>query len=112
MVFETLLESKKPLIAKKIAKNIFRKYDGYRMSRFMVRDILWKQLKDNIDYDDVNYTYILKESFKNIEEIKPDINYDLLLIPLIYKFPMRENLIDHFEFYQLDFQKKRVQSSR
>ena len=105
MVFETLLESKKPLMAKKIAFNIYRKYDGYKMSRFMVRDILWKQMRDNIDYDNINYTYTLKESFKDIEEIKPDINYDLLLIPLIYKIPIREHLIDHFEFYQLAFKK-------
>ena len=105
MVFETLLESKKPLMAKKIAFNIYRKYDGYKMSRFMVRDILWKQMRDNIDYDNINYTYTLKESFKDIEEIKPDINYDLLLIPLTYKIPIREHLIDHFEFYQLAFKK-------
>ncbi|MEP2688864.1 hypothetical protein [Maribacter dokdonensis] len=105
MVFETLLESKKPLMAKKIAYNIYRKYDGYKMSRFMVRDIIWKQMRDNIDYDNLNYTYTLKESFKDIKVIKPDINNDLLLTPLIYKIPIRKHLIEHFEFYQLVFKK-------
>jgi hypothetical protein len=62
MVFETLLESKKPLMAKKIAYNIYRKYDGYRMSRFLVRDILWKEMKGEFKYDKNDYTYIIRKS--------------------------------------------------
>ena len=65
MVYETLLESKKPLMAKKIAYNIFRKYDGYRMSRFVVRDILWKEMKGEFEYDKDNYTYLLKKKQSN-----------------------------------------------
>lgn len=65
MVYETLLESKKPLMAKKIAKNIFRKFDGYRMSRFVVRDILWKRMEGEFEYDEYNYTYLLKKKQSN-----------------------------------------------
>jgi hypothetical protein len=78
MVFETLKESKKPLMAKKIANNIYRKYNGYRMSRFMVRDILWKEMKGEFEYDKNDYTYIIKKSpsIKTIdlftEAIKPE----------------------------------------
>ncbi|MEP0733058.1 MAG: hypothetical protein ABJC50_09460, partial [Nonlabens ulvanivorans] len=61
MVYETLLESKKPLMAKRIAYNIYRKYDGYRMSRFVVRDILWKEMKGQFEYDKNDYTYIIKK---------------------------------------------------
>jgi len=105
MVFETLLESNKPLMAKKIAFNIKQKYDGYKMSRFVVRDILWKGLKGQFDYDSINYTYNLKDSFKNIKVTKHTINYDLLLTPLIYEIPIKEHLNEHFEFYQLAFKK-------
>ena len=65
MVYETLLESKKPLMAKKIAYNIFRKYDGHRMSRFAVRDVLWKEMKGEFEYDKYNYTYLLKKKQSN-----------------------------------------------
>lgn len=105
MVFETLLNSKKPLMAKRIAKIIYQKYDGYLMSRFMVRDLLRKEMKGQFEYDILNYTYTIKKSFKDIEIINPDINSDSLLIPLIYKIPIKKHLIDHFEFYQLAFKK-------
>ena len=78
MVFETLLESKKPLMAKKIAFNIYRKYDGYKMSRFVVRDILWKDMKGQFEYDDINYTYNIKNPKRvvgNAIKNKKDIFY-------------------------------------
>ena len=61
MVYETLLESEKPLMAKRIAYNIYRKYNGYRMSRFVVRDLLWKEMKGQFEYDKDDYTYIIKK---------------------------------------------------
>lgn len=74
MVYEILLESKKPLMAKRIAYNIYQKYNGYRMSRFIVRDIIWKQMKDDVEYDSVNYTYAIKKSSKNNEKKQNRIN--------------------------------------
>ena len=61
MVYNTLLESKKPLMAKKIAYNIYQKYNGFKMSRFVVRDVLWKELTGQFEYDNVNYTYKIIE---------------------------------------------------
>jgi len=75
MVFEILLESKKPLMAKKIAFKIYRKYNGYRMSRFMVRDILWKEMKGQFKYDNVNYTYSIES--ENLESQKTNLEEDL-----------------------------------
>lgn len=65
MVFETLMETRKPLMAKKIAANIRHKYGGYRISKFFIRDIIWKELKGMVEYDDVNYTYWLSETTKD-----------------------------------------------
>jgi hypothetical protein len=105
MVFEILLESKKPLMAKKIAFNIYRKYDGYRMSRFMVRDILWKELKNEIEYDNVNYTYSVKEEYKNIVKINEYVNNESLLIPLIYKIPFKKSLFRNYAYYSSEYKK-------
>lgn len=65
MVYEILEQSKKPIMAKKIAKLIYRKFDGYRMSRFIVRDIIWKEMKGEFIYSRENYTYQLKEITAN-----------------------------------------------
>ena len=62
MVREVLKESKTPLMAKKIAQLIYRKFDGYRMSRFVVRDILWKEMKGEFEYNKNDYTYSLKKN--------------------------------------------------
>lgn len=102
MVFETLLESKKPLMAKKIAFNIYRKY-GYKMSRFAVREILWKEMKGQFEYDNVNYTYTIKETIKDVKISNSDINNNVLLIPLIYNIPTKKHLINNYKFYKTDF---------
>lgn len=72
MVISILKGSKTPLMAKKIARNIYKKYDGFMMSRFMVRDILWKKLKGQFVYDNVNYTYWME----NKEIVKTDLRID------------------------------------
>lgn len=65
MIREVLKESKTPLMAKRIAQLIYRKFDGYRMSRFIVRDILWKKMRGDFEYDRDNYTYKLKNNGTN-----------------------------------------------
>lgn len=78
MVREILKGSKKPLMAKRIAQLIYRKYSGYRMSRFIVRDILWKEMKGEFDYDRENYTYKLRctEKRENRSIQKPIFGYN------------------------------------
>ena len=66
MVYQVLLESKNPLMAKKIAYNIYKKFDGYRMSRFAVRDILRKDMKGQFEYNNINYTYSIN-SYEQIQ---------------------------------------------
>lgn len=116
MILTTLEQSKKPLMAKKIAFNIYRKFEGYRMSRFVVRDILWKELKDQIDYNPDDYTYTLKDkkafdkTSKITEQIEikfednkkiDDDNLNPLYYPFIFNIPdknmLREEINDWWE---------------
>lgn len=77
MVITVLRESKKPLMAKKIAYNIYKKYNGYRLSRFRVRDILWKEMKGLYEYDEENYTYWIDKSKLLDSEINIRKQYEL-----------------------------------
>lgn len=107
MIVQVLNESLTPLMAKKIAYNIFQKYNDYKMSRFRVREVLWKEIRNEIDYDTVNYTYSLKESYKNNDNnTKVKINNKSLLIPLIYNIPLKKNLISNYAFYQTNYRSK------
>lgn len=74
MVYETLLESKKPIKSKTIALNIRSKYDGFKMSRFMLRDILWKEMKGLFEYDNQNYTFWIDSEQLKINEGVSDSN--------------------------------------
>ena len=69
MILKVLEKASSPLKARTISKNIYTDFNGYKISRFKVRDHLWdpKTLKNLIAYDNENYTYSLQ---KNIDTQK------------------------------------------
>lgn len=73
MILSILENSKVPLKAKFISKSIYEKFNGYKIGRYKVRDILWDNegLKPLVFYCKEDYTYTLKT---NIKWIKDKIN--------------------------------------
>lgn len=129
MIREVLKESKTPLMAKRIAQLIYRKFDGYRMSRFVVRDILWKYMKEEIDYDKLNYTYSLftnnscsKKGFKEetrnyfdsgiekqfyqFKTLLKSNDINPLFYGFIYNLPTPQEIIDNLDEIENDVLKQ------
>ena len=66
MILKVLESASKPLSTKDIAKIVYKKFDGYRLPAFKVRNHLWdkKTLAKIVNYCKEDYTY---EVHQNIE---------------------------------------------
>lgn len=97
MILEILKKSKTPLMAKNISFLLYQSYNGYKLHRKSVRDILWNELKSKIKYDKNNFTYELKNQIESIHE---DVTY--LIEPLKYKltelYEYKKQLDNEFKF--------------
>lgn len=68
MILEILQSEGKPVQAKYIAKEIYNKFDGYKLHRTKVRNYLWKELKPLVVYDKDDYTYSLVSNAKYLRD--------------------------------------------
>ena len=70
-------ENKKPLQAKTIAKFIYDRFNGYKLSRYTVRDILWDKngLKNLVMYDKEDYTYSLQSNIETLKKVAMDDDF-------------------------------------
>ena len=71
MILKVMESAGVPLQAKAIAKLIYTKFNGYRLSRFKVRDHMWdkKSLRPLIIYKKEDYTYSLKGNTKLLKDL-------------------------------------------
>jgi len=91
-------ENKNSLQAKTIAKFIYDRFKGYKLSRYKVRDILWDKngLRNLVTYNKDDYTYSLQSNIDTLRNAA--INDDFVFNVGIKKFKkVRDdnNIIKH-----------------
>tara|TARA_Y100000590_G_scaffold257307_1_gene288977 strand:- start:3719 stop:4198 length:480 start_codon:yes stop_codon:yes gene_type:complete len=71
MILKVMESEGVPLQAKTIAKKIYDKFNGYKLSRYNVRNHLWdkKSLASLIIYNKNDYTYSLKGNTKLLKDL-------------------------------------------
>jgi hypothetical protein len=72
MILKVLNNSKKPLMSKDIVKHVYHMFDGFKIEKKIINDILWNELKDEVYYNRENYTYWLKHQNQVIIEVDKD----------------------------------------
>jgi len=74
-ILKIMQQEAMPLKAATISKLIYTNFEGYKLSRYAVRDILWDKnlLADIVNYDKESFKYSLQE---NIEIIKKKVTDD------------------------------------
>ena len=77
-ILKVMEEGKMPLKARTISKLIYEKFDGYKMSRFDVRKILWDKngLKNLVEYNNEDFTYSLQTNLETLR--KAAVNDDFV----------------------------------
>ena len=85
-VIKIMEEDKIPLKARTISKLIYERFNGYKMSRFAVKKILWDKngLKNLVRYNKEDYTYSLQSNIETLR--KAAINDDFVFNVGIKKF--------------------------
>ena len=91
-------ENKKPLQAKTIAKFIYDRFNGYKLSRYTVRDILWDKngLKNLVIYDKEDYAYSLQSNIETLKKVATDDDFPFnVKIKKFKKVRNDNNIINH-----------------
>ncbi len=57
MILEAIEKAPNPLMVKDIVKYIYHFYDGYVISKKDVKEILWGELKNDVLFNKMNFTY-------------------------------------------------------
>lgn len=57
MILEAIEKASNPLMVKDIVHYIYHFFDGYIISKKDVKEILWGELKNEIEYNKMNFTY-------------------------------------------------------
>ena len=98
MILKILEDEGKPLMAKHISKLIYKKFNGYKIHRSIVRNHLWdkKFLGPIVNYDKENYTYELQKDieFHKRMMFNDDCIYNFE-IEKIYNHKIDGNFIDY-----------------